>query len=53
MDKTINEILLLALLEIREQHKVALDSISVQWVSTTDDSATYVSEVYIQGRAVK
>lgn len=50
-DPNIHDILSAALREIREQHGLAIEALSVQWVGTIGDPAGAVIHIEVQGRA--
>lgn len=52
-DPNIRAILEKALLEIRKQHGLAIEVISVQWVGVVEDPVRAVTHIEVQGRAAQ
>jgi len=50
-DPNIHAILTKALREIREQHGLAIESISVRWIGVMEDPARAITQIEAQGRA--
>lgn len=50
---TIHDILLEALLKIREEHGVAVYSLSALWIDTADTPACAATQIHFEARAAK